>query len=244
MTLTTVKPGLHAAGDLPMHPILKHPLTGLPLQALGYRRNGQAIWPIIGGSGDDDPKPPDPKPVDPPVDPKPGDPAKDDDKPLGPAGEKALQAERDARKALEKQVAELSPLKKLVEALAGGKQPDDKTAIEALQAKFADQEKAIAEERQARWRAEVAAEKKLKPEQAKRLVGSTKEELLADADDLLSAFPAKDDDEADAGKAGKKQPRPDPAQGARSGEKASSLDGGRSLYAERHKKKQATSTST
>jgi hypothetical protein len=39
-------------------------------------------------------------------------------------------------------------------------------------------------------RAEIAAEKGLTPAQAKRLQGSTKEELEADADDLLEAFKA------------------------------------------------------
>lgn len=39
-------------------------------------------------------------------------------------------------------------------------------------------------------RAEVAAEKGLTAAQAKRLVGSTREELLADADDFLTSLPA------------------------------------------------------
>lgn len=29
-----------------------HPLTGLPILPLGYRRNGAPIWPILGGSGE------------------------------------------------------------------------------------------------------------------------------------------------------------------------------------------------
>ena len=40
-------------------------------------------------------------------------------------------------------------------------------------------------------RLEVAADKGLTPKQAGRLVGKTKEELEADADDLLEQFPAK-----------------------------------------------------
>lgn len=53
---------------------------------------------------------PDQKPDDKPTDDKPtqqGDPAKADDKPLGPNGEKALEAERTARKAAEKAIADL-----------------------------------------------------------------------------------------------------------------------------------------
>lgn len=35
--------------DLPVHPTNRHPLTGQPLRAVGYRRNGEPIWPILGG---------------------------------------------------------------------------------------------------------------------------------------------------------------------------------------------------
>lgn len=34
---------------LPIHPSRRHPLTGQPLQALGFRKDGRAIWPIMGG---------------------------------------------------------------------------------------------------------------------------------------------------------------------------------------------------
>lgn len=39
---------------LPIHPTLLHPLTGQPLQAIGLRRNGNPIWPIMGGDGTGD----------------------------------------------------------------------------------------------------------------------------------------------------------------------------------------------
>lgn len=35
---------------LPTHPFLVHPLTGVPLRAVGLRRNGSPIWPVMGGS--------------------------------------------------------------------------------------------------------------------------------------------------------------------------------------------------
>ena len=35
--------------DLPTHPSQRHPLTGAPIRALGFRRDGRAIWPILGG---------------------------------------------------------------------------------------------------------------------------------------------------------------------------------------------------
>lgn len=39
---------------LPIHETLLHPRTGLPLRAVGFRKNGAAIWPIIGGDGTED----------------------------------------------------------------------------------------------------------------------------------------------------------------------------------------------
>lgn len=249
MTLTSIKPGLHAAGDLPLHPTLTHPKTGVPIRALGLRRDGQAIWPVIGAAPDDDNGGGEGGKEDPPKDDtsggdsgKPGD--SGDDKPLGPGGEKALREEREARKALEKQLAELAPLRKLAEALGGGDAGKGKSEVEQLNERLAAQEEAIKSERTERWRAEVQADKKLTAAQAARLVGSTKEELAKDADDLLAAFggSAGDGDEDGRDKRRKPGMRPDPAQGARPGEKASSLDAGRSLYAERHKKKTTTTT--
>lgn len=131
-----------------------------------------------------------------------------DDKPLGPAGEKALQAERDARRALEKRIAELEPLRKLAEHLGTGTPAaSGKSEIELLNERFAQHEQDLAAERQARLRLEVAAEKGLTPAQAARLAGKTREEMAADADALLALFPAA------PVKPG--TPAPDPSQGAR-----------------------------
>lgn len=56
-------------------------------------------------------------------------------------------------------------------------------------------------------RAEVAAAKGLTPAQAKRLTGTTKEELEADADDLLEHFkPSGKDDEPDKGNRNNNRP--------------------------------------
>jgi hypothetical protein len=136
-------------------------------------------------------------------------PPKPDDKPLGPAGEKALREEREARKALEKQVADLAPLKRIAEALGAGKpEAAGKSEVELLSERFAQHERALAEERAARHRAEVAHEKGLTPAQAARLQGGTREELLADADALIALFPA-------ATTATPGTPKPDLSQGAR-----------------------------
>lgn len=133
-----------------------------------------------------------------------------EDKPLGPAGEKALREEREARKALEKQVADLAPLKRIAEALgAGGPATNGKSEVEALAERFAQHEQDLAAERTARHRAEVAHEKGLTPAQAARLQGGTREELLADADALIALFPTA------ASSATPGTPKPDPSQGAR-----------------------------
>lgn len=134
-------------------------------------------------------------------------PGQTDDKPLGPNGEKALQAERDARKELEKQVAALAPLQKLVTALGGGDPGKAKTEIEQLTERQAEFERQVAEERAARWRAEVANEKGLTADQAGRLHGATREELAADADKLVTQFGITPSAPG--------TPRPDPSQGAR-----------------------------
>ncbi|MGC5033070.1 hypothetical protein [Micromonospora sp. DT229] len=243
MTLTSIKPGLRAVGDLPLHPTLTHPHTGAPIRALGVRRNGQVIWPALGAAPDDGGESEGGGESGGTEGGKPegeaGKPEGEGDKPLRPAGQEALRKEREARKALEKKLATLAPLEKLAAALGGGDVDKGKSEVEQLTERLAAQEQAIADERTARWRAEVQAEKGLTAAQAARLVGSTREEMAADADDLLAAFGGDQ-----TGQNGTRRPgmRPDPAQGARPGQKTSSLDAGRSLYAERHNKTKTTTT--
>ena len=150
-----------------------------------------------------------------PTDPNPAAPADPADQPLGPAGQKALAAEREARKALEAQLKELSPLKQLAELINGGQKPaDGKSEVDVLNEKFASYESNLKSEREARWRAEVAAAKGLTPQQAARLQGSSLEEFTADADALVALFPA----------AGPRTPAPDPSQGARGGQPGPDID--------------------
>ena len=140
----------------------------------------------------------------------PTDPPSADDKPLGPAGQKALAEEREARKALEKQVAALAPLSKLAEAL--GLDPaakPGKSEVEALAERLGKQEAELATERGLRLRLEVAAEKGMTVEQAGLLQGGTREELTAYADRLKALFPGAPTTPG--------TPAPDPTQGARGG---------------------------
>lgn len=48
IALPSTEPAI--AAELPVHPRLRHPLTGEPLRAIGCSRTGQPIWPVMGGS--------------------------------------------------------------------------------------------------------------------------------------------------------------------------------------------------
>lgn len=162
---------------------------------------------------------PTPAPTDPGATPPTGttEPAKTgDDKPLGEAGQKALAAERDARKALEKQLADqaktlegLAPLAELAKVL-GVKAADGKTDVQQLTEQVAAMQKLQQDAEVRALRLEVAAEKGLTPAQAARLQGGTRDELAADADQLKTLFPG-----AAPGTPGTPgTPVPDPSQGA------------------------------
>ena len=161
----------------------------------------------------------------PPVEVSPPDP---DDKPLGAAGEKALKAEREARKATEKDFAdfkaEVAPFLDLMKGLRGtvpGVEPSD---TEKLAAELEQFKAEAAQERVARLRIEVATSKGLTAAQAARLQGTTAEELQADADALLELFPTQTTPEAPKG------PRGDPAQGARPGGTSGGIQSGAAKY--------------
>lgn len=123
--------------------------------------------------------------------------AKDDTgnagEPLGEGGIKALQAERDARKQAEKErddlLKQIDDSKKTAEQKAADdlKAARDESASNALKA----------------LKYEVAAEKEIPLRFASRLTGTSKEELLADADQLKEFV-------ADAKPT---TPRPNPLQG-------------------------------
>jgi hypothetical protein len=106
-----------------------HPLTGALLVPLGYRKNGRAIWPIMGAS--DDPPPADTPPADQPPSDPPADPAANpaDD---GKGGKDAILAdlakERDKRQELEQKFADAETARtKQMEAFAValGLKPED-----------------------------------------------------------------------------------------------------------------------
>lgn len=88
--------------------------------------------------------------------------------------------------ALRKRLKELEPLAEKAQELEDANKSDTEKLTERLSAA----EKRAAEAEAKLLRLEVAQEKGLTLAQAQRLVGTTKEELLADADELLSAFGA------------------------------------------------------
>lgn len=79
---------------------------------------------------------------------------------------------------------------KRLEQIEADKAKADQTAAER---EAAAEQRANAADLKA-LRLEVAFDKGLTPAQAKRLVGATKDELEADADDILEHFPVKKDD--------------------------------------------------
>ena len=128
-------------------------------------------------------------------------PAKDDPAPapdLGDAGKKALEAERKARRDAEKQLREIQSRLQEIE-------DKDKSETDRLREKVASLEADNAKLTTESIRAEVAMAKGLTAAQAKRLAGSTREELEADADEILEMFPA----QAGATPPPSDKPRPD-----------------------------------
>ena len=127
--------------------------------------NGKRL-PVVSGAAVDDPEPgpePTPKP-DPPA------PSADDNAALKAALKKA----NDEAAAFRHKLKEL--------------EDRDKSDSEKLTERVSAAEKRAAEAEARALRLEVASAKGLTPSQAKRLVGATREELEADADEILADF--------------------------------------------------------
>lgn len=97
--------------------------------------------------------------------------------------QRALAAERRARRTAEKTLKEL-------QAKLQGLEDKDKTEAQRLTDAVTVAEKRAYDAEQSLLRIEVGADKGLSAAQAKRLVGATREELEADADELLATFGA------------------------------------------------------
>ncbi|MEU1240052.1 hypothetical protein ABZ388_06805 [Micromonospora parva] len=185
--------------DLPIHP-----RTGLT--ALGLRRNGQPIWPVRGASPDD------------PGEAEQGGEGDDPEVPdgIGDAGKQAIDRMKSERNAARKELREAKA--KLVAFEQAEQEKAEANKSEAERRTAAEQRAAEADLRATKL--EVAFEKGLTPAQAKRLVGSTREELAADADEILRDFPTT------PATPERRTPRPDPSQGSRGGASLSGKEAG------------------
>ncbi|MBF6213769.1 hypothetical protein IU487_22385 [Nocardia puris] len=133
---------------------------------------------------------------------------------LGDAGKAAIRKEREARQQLEKQLKESKELGDALAAKVRQFEDRDKSEtqkltdqIAALQQQIAAKDAEVAKATLAAVKAEVA---RVKGVPANRLVGSTKEELEADADAYLTEVAQRDS-----------KPRKPPAAGLKSGASSS-----------------------
>lgn len=106
--------------------------------------------------------------------------------------------------AYRKKVRDLEPLAKRAKELEDASKSDIERATEALTVA----EKRAQEAELKALKLEVAAEKGLNASQARRLVGTTKEELEADADDLIDTFRSDEETVADAPRKPRERLRP------------------------------------
>lgn len=171
------------------------PRTGL--RAVMVLPNGRVVWPVLGGSGEGG-DPPDPAGDG-------GDGTPDPEPPAAPAGsEKDWQAEADKWKALarkhETSAKSNADKAKKFDELEESQKSEQQKLADQLEAARAESAKATA----AQLRLEVALEKA--PEGmsvaqirklARRLTGSTQEELEADAEELFADFAPSDDGKDD-----------------------------------------------
>lgn len=135
---------------------------------------------------DTDPKDPTPN------DPDKGDPDKGDGKDPQAEAEKWKALARKHEANAKANAAAAKELAELKEA--------DKTEVQKAADKAADAEKRAQDAETRALRLEVAVEKGLTPSQAKRLVGTTREEFEADADDFLESIKTDDKNPTPPGK--------------------------------------------
>ena len=112
------------------------------------------------------------------------------EKPTEPAPKPAGDVPPEVKAALRKANKEAETLRLKLQEI----EDRDKSEAQKLAERAEAAEKRATELETRALRLEVAAEKGLTPAQAKRLVGSTREELEADADELLETFKAPEPD--------------------------------------------------
>lgn len=236
---------------LPIHATLLDPASGAPLRAIGVRKDGRPVWPMLGAAEGDGSEGGD------------GKPNEGDGKPDGDTGKTFTQAELDrvvserlARErakygdvdSLKAAKAELDELKarnasELDRAVAAArKEGETAAATRANQRLVAAEARALA-----------AAASFHNPRDAAQLVDLSKVKVSDDGDVDGDAVKALIDELATerpylvkaAGESEKKNDRKrDPGQGARTGSGNGSLDAGLDAYAARKAKRGGTSKTT
>jgi len=132
---------------------------------------------------------------------------KDGEAALGDAGKRALDAERKARGDAERRAKE-------AEARIKALEDEGKSELERLQGQVAELTKRAEGAESKADRFEVAAAKGLSLAQARRLVGSTKEELEADAEEMRTELGLNDSKDDTPAPASKPRPKEDLKPGA------------------------------
>lgn len=149
------------------------PRTGI--RAIAVLPSGRIVWPILGGDGTEEP-------------PAGSDPAGGEGGPDTGAADPDWKAEAEKWKAMARKHE--SQAKANADAAKRLKEREDaeKSETERAQERIAEAERKAAEAEAKVLRAEVAAAKGLSLAMARRLQGTTREELEADADELLTEF--------------------------------------------------------
>jgi hypothetical protein len=250
--------------NLPIHPTLRHPLTGAPLQAVYVDKNGRPRYPIMGGAPDDPPAPTPPAPTPPaPTPPAPTPPAPEPDKDLGfpkdtPVAEmKPVEQAAYWRDKARKHEGRNSEWQ---QALGGKTAAEVKAEIDTLRReKLSDQEKAVED---AKKEARESAASEYAPKAARAVFelalthveDTTERSEILEAIDLKSVIKENGDIDTDkvnrivarlaptpAGKAGQQRIR-DFGAGDRRTDKSSGVAAGRDLFKERRGNKSTTTT--
>lgn len=188
-------------------------------------QTGQPAQPAQPGQSEQPGPPTAPQPTGQAPTPPPATGGTNGDEPLGPAGLRALQAEREAKAAAERRAAEL-------EARVQQFESANQTELQRAQSRAEQLERDLAAERTQRLRLQVATTHNIGADDLVLLTGSSEDELTAQAQRIAAL---------NASRAAATAPpafAPSPGQQAGNGTPAqptATVDAGRELYRKQHK---------
>ncbi|MGZ3140806.1 hypothetical protein ACVDFE_02135 [Lentzea chajnantorensis] len=163
---------------VPVHPTLIDPATGEPLEALAVI-GGRPVWPVLGGSGEDEDDDQDDDEGQEPDDDADDD--QDDDAKSG-KGKRAVRKKNQENQSLRRRLQEAEEKAKQWDSHVA----KSKTKEEQDAEKLTEAERLASTSQSELIRLRVALRKGLTEKQAARLVGETEEDLEADADEFLA----------------------------------------------------------